>query len=393
MSSSSCWTIIAIHEGMVATRSARRPSGIDFSCGFQSLRPSGVASRTRRVRGASLSSWARSRSAIFMRGLPAAASGRPRDADDRAGEAPIATCGGHASRSLRLKESPLDLAAIAVCTLAWGTTWYAVTLQLGVVDPSVSLVYRFALASLLLFLWCALRREPVALGRRQHAAAAGLGLFAFTVSYAVTYEAETRVVSAVVAVLFAALAFVNLVVFRVLLGQRARRSAWGAAALGAAGVALLSWGEIVQAGRSMKPAQGIVLSLIGVVASAVGNVFARRGEEAGAPIAASTAWATLYGTLFLALWVLAAGRTWRFEPSRRYVLSLLYLASIGSVVAFLLFFRVARSRGYTVASYIFALTPILAMAMSTLFEGKSWNVLGLGGVAVVLAGQWLLLRT
>jgi drug/metabolite transporter (DMT)-like permease len=292
-----------------------------------------------------------------------------------------------------VKTSPLDLAAIAVCTVAWGTTWYVVTLQLGVVDAMVSLVYRFGIASALLLLWCVARREALAMSRRQHAMAAGLGLFGFTLSYAFTYEAEARVVSAVVAVLFAALAFVNLVAFRLAFGQTARPSSWAAAALGAAGVGLLSWGEVAQARHAARPIAGLALSILGVLGTAVGNVFARRGEKAGAPLAASTAWATVYGTLFLALYVLATRRIWSFDPSRRYVLSLIYLAAIGSVVAFLLFFRVARSRGYTVASYIFALTPILAMTMSTLFEGKSWNAMGLGGVGLVLLGQWMLLRT
>ncbi|HEV8268373.1 MAG TPA: EamA family transporter [Thermoanaerobaculia bacterium] len=290
-----------------------------------------------------------------------------------------------------MRASRLDFLAIAICTLAWGTTWYFVTLQLGTVDPMVSVVYRFVLATVLLFAWCVARREPVVMSPRQHAMTAGLGLFGFTLSYAFTYEAETRVVSAVVAVLFASLAFLNLVVFRVL-GQRARPLAWGAAALGAAGVGLLSWGEIAQTGRAARPIGGIVLALLGVVATAVSNVFARRGQEAGSPLAASTAWANLYGTLFLVGYVVASGRTWSFEPTPRYVLSLLYLAAIGSTVAFLLYFHVARSRGYTTASYILALTPILAMTMSTLFEGKRWNAMGIGGVAIVLLGQWMLLR-
>jgi drug/metabolite transporter (DMT)-like permease len=285
-----------------------------------------------------------------------------------------------------------DVLSIPVCTLAWGTTWFAVTLQLGVVDPMASLVYRFVLASTLLFGWCAARREPVALSRPQHAMAAGLGFFGFTLSYAATYEAETRVVSAVVAVLFAALAFLNLVVFRVAFAHRARPSAWTAAAMGALGVLLVSWGEIAEARHATRPAIGIALSLLGVVATAVGNGFAQRGEELGAPLAASTAWATLYGTLFLIAWVLAARRPFGFEPSARYVLSLLYLGLFGSVVPFLLYFRLARSRGYTTASYVLALTPILAMAMSALFEGKRWSPTGLLGVVIVLAGQWMLLR-
>jgi drug/metabolite transporter (DMT)-like permease len=291
-----------------------------------------------------------------------------------------------------VKASPFDLVAIAICTCAWGTTWYVVTLQLGVVDPLVSLAYRFGVAAVLLFLWCAARREAVTLSSRQHAMAAGLGLFGFTLSYACTYEAEARVVSAVVAVLFASLAFLNLVTFRVVFGQRVRPLGWAAAALGAAGVCLLSWGEIVQTGGASRPVAGIALALLGVFATAAGNVFARRGEEEGSSIAASTAWATLYGTLFLVAYIVFTGRTWSFELSRRYVFSLLYLATIGSVVAFLLFFRVARSRGYTTASYILALTPILAMAMSTLFEGKSWSAMGVAGVATVLLGQWMLLR-
>jgi len=279
-----------------------------------------------------------------------------------------------------------------VCTLAWGTTWYAVTLQLGTVDPMVSLVYRFTLASVLLLGWCLVRREPLAMTRRQHAMAAGLGFFGFTLSYAFTYEAERHVVSAVVAVLFASLAFVNLAAFRVLLGQRARTSAWTAAGLGAFGVGLLSWGEIAGARGASGPALGLLLSVAGVLVSAVGNVYAHLGEDAGAPLAPSTAWATVYGTVFLVAFVAGTGRRFGFEPTARYVVSLLYLGAVGSVLAFLLYFRVARSRGYTVASYIFALTPILAMTMSSLFEGKRWSVAGLAGVALVLVGQWLLLR-
>jgi drug/metabolite transporter (DMT)-like permease len=292
-----------------------------------------------------------------------------------------------------VKKSPWDIVAIALCTLAWGTTWYAVTLQLGVVDPMVSVVYRFGLASVLLFAWCLLRKEKVAMTARQHVFTAGLGLTGFTLSYALTYEAEVRVVSAVVAVLFASLAFTNLVVFRVVFGLRARASAWVAALLGACGVALLSWGEIAHAREGGRALEGVVLTLVAVLFSAAGNVFARKGEQAGAPLAASTLWAQVYGTLFLVVYVLLARRPFGFEPTRKYALSLLYLAIVGSVVAFLCFFHVARARGYTTASYILALTPLLAMTMSALFEGKTWSAAGIAGVALVLLGQWMLLRS
>jgi drug/metabolite transporter (DMT)-like permease len=286
----------------------------------------------------------------------------------------------------------LDFIAIAICTLAWGTTWFAITFQLGSVDPVVSLVYRFALASLLLVGWCRLRDLTLRLTVAQHMAACGVGLFTFTVDYTFIYLAEARISSAVVAVMFATLALVNLAVFRLVFAQRAPLRAWAAAALGSAGVAVLSWSEIVSAELSERARSGIGMAFIAVLSAAVGNVFARRGETAGASVAALTTWSVVYGTLLLSLYALATGRPWIFESSFAYVASLVYLAVIGSVVAFLFYYGLARRRGYATAAYVAALTPAVAMVMSSLFEGKTWSAMAVSGLALVLLGQWLLLR-
>lgn len=290
------------------------------------------------------------------------------------------------------RSSPLDLIAIAVCTLCWGTTWFAITQQFGVVDPIISIVYRFALAAALLFAWCALRREPIALTRAQHFAALGVGSFTFAIDYALVYWAEERVTSAVVAVVFASMAFVNLIAFAIVFRQRAPWLAWAAAGLGIAGVALLSWEEIAAAQFGGRAMIGIGLTLTGVVAAAAGNVYARRGELAGAPVAASTGWAMFYGAAILAVYALATGKAWLFSWTPAYVISLLHLALNGSVVAFLLYYGLARRRGYAMASYISALAPPVAMLMSSLFEAKTWGLMAFSGVALVLAGQVLLLR-
>jgi drug/metabolite transporter (DMT)-like permease len=292
------------------------------------------------------------------------------------------------------KVHPLaDLGAIVFCTLAWGTTWYAITHQLGVVDPVASVVYRFTLAAGVLMAWCLVRREPVTLTRAQHVEALGLGISTFAINYVFVYWAETRVSSAVVAVLFASLAFVNLILFRLAFGQRAGGAAWIAALLGILGIAVLSWGEISQSNFDSRTWFGIGLALVGVAGSAIGNVFARRGQDIEAPIAASTAWAMAYGVAALIVYGVVRGVDWRIDWRAPYLISLLYLALVGSVIAFLLYYGLARRRGYAVASYISALTPPLAMFISTVFEGKQWGVHAYGGVVFVLVGQWLLLRS
>ena len=138
---------------------------------------------------------------------------------------------------------------------------------------------------------------------------------------------------------------------------------------------------------------GTGLALCAVLGASLGNVFARRGELAGAPVASSTAWAMAYGAGLLAVFALATGRHWVFQPTWPYLLSLLHLSVNGSVIAFLLYYGLARRRGYATASYISALAPPLAMLVSSVFEAKTWGPISLVGVALVLSGQMLLLRT
>ena len=287
---------------------------------------------------------------------------------------------------------PFAIVAVAICALIWGTTWFAITLQLGPVDAVVSIVWRFGLAALVLFAFCAATRQPLRLSRTQHLAAVGQGAFVFAASYGFVYAAEENVASAIVAVIFAALAFVNLILFRLLAGQKAAPASWLGALLGVAGVAVLSLGQLSGAGAGADPGLGVVLALTAVVASALGNWFAWRAQQAGAPIIPTTAWAMAYGTGMLALYGFATGVEWRIEPTAAYVLSLLYLSILGLVVAFALYFTIARHRGYAVASYISALTPPIAMVVSVLFEDARFGWSAFAGLALVLAGQVLLIR-
>lgn len=288
---------------------------------------------------------------------------------------------------------PFAIAAIAVCALIWGTTWFAITLQLGPVDAVVSIVWRFGLAAAILFAFCAATRRPLRLTRAQHVACLGQGAFVFAVSYGFVYAAETHVASAVVAVIFAALAFVNLALFRLVAGQKAAPAAWLGALLGLAGVAVLSLGQLSEgAAAGAHPVLGVLFALAAVTASAFGNWFAWRGGQAGAPVLPATAWAMAYGTAMLALYGVATGVEWRIEPTPTYVLSLLHLSLLGSVVAFGLYFTIARARGYALASYISALTPPIAMLVSALFEDARFGWTALAGLGLVLAGQVLLIR-
>jgi drug/metabolite transporter (DMT)-like permease len=285
-----------------------------------------------------------------------------------------------------------DAFAMVACCLIWGTTWFAITKQFGVVAPLVSLTYRFGSAAAILFVWLLITRRRIGMTRGQHLAVAAQGFFTFTINYAFVYFAEERIASAVTAVSFAGLAFINLILFRFTLGQKAPRAVWIGAALGLAGVGVISWAELLRARMDATAWTGLGFAFAAVFGAAGGNFFAHKAQHKGVNVTVNTAWAMGYGALMLAICAVVTGAKFNFDPTLGYVGSLIYLSVFGSVIAFVLYFGLARRRGYTFASYISAVTPLIAMAVSAVFEHAHWGVEAAIGLALVVAGQVLLVR-
>ena len=117
-------------------------------------------------------------------------------------------------------------ANFAIATAIWGSTWLAITWQLGVVPPEVSVVYRFTLAGLLIAASCRMTGRSLAFSRRDHLWLAAWGATFFGLNYVAVYYAEQQVSSGLVAVVFATIA----VPFA--LDRRATAALWAVEAAG-----------------------------------------------------------------------------------------------------------------------------------------------------------------
>ena len=84
-----------------------------------------------------------------------------------------------------------NLQLFATCVLIWGTTWLAITFQLGTIAPEMSVGYRFITASIVLFAYCRWRGLTLRFAWRQHADFFMLGASMFCISYIFVYYAET----------------------------------------------------------------------------------------------------------------------------------------------------------------------------------------------------------
>jgi drug/metabolite transporter (DMT)-like permease len=276
--------------------------------------------------------------------------------------------------------------------MIWGSTWLAIKFQLGNVAPDVSVAYRFALAALLLAVWCALTGRSLRFDARSHAFLALQGVLMFGLNYVAVYWAERYATSGLVAVLFSTIVFMNPIGAHFVFGTPLAKRTLVAALLGVVGVALLFVPELTQASKGGAATLGIVLGLGATVVASAGNFAAMRNQRDGVPVLTGTAWGMAYGALVAALLAAARGTPWTFDTSASYLLSLAYLAVFGSVVAFVAYLTLLRQVGPGPASYVGVATPIVAMMASTAFEGYRWTPLGAFGVILAIIGNWLALK-
>lgn len=283
-------------------------------------------------------------------------------------------------------------ALFLTATLIWGSTWLGITFQLGVVPPEVSVAYRFALAAALLAAWCAWRGVPLRFSRRDHAFLAGTGATLFGFNYVTVYWAERFVPSGLVAVVFSTIVFMSPVGMRLAFGTPMSARTLVAATLGVAGVALLFLPELDAARHGGSAALGIAFALVSTAIATAGNLFAVRNHQAGLPTFPATAWGMAYGALAAALSAAVTGAAWTFDPRPAYVISLLYLAVFGSIAAFGAYLTLLKRVGAGPSSFVGVATPVVAMLLSTLFEGYRWTWVAVLGVALAIAGNVLALR-
>ena len=277
-----------------------------------------------------------------------------------------------------------------VATLIWGTTWIAITFQLGSVAPEASVTYRFLLAGVVLSLWARIKGEPLALTARQHGWMALLGLF-YAVNYAFIYRAEMQISSGLVAVAGSAMLFFNIVLSRWLFNSPITRELTLGAGLGVLGMLLVFWPEVAAfSGRD--GTLGVVYALVGSFGAACANMVAMRNAKAGLPVLTTNAWWMLWCAGFMAVAVPLSGAEFAFELSTGYVLSLLYLAIFGSVIAFSCYLALVGKIGASRASYMAVLTPIVALIISTFFENMQWHLSSVLGVVAIGIGQFLILH-
>ncbi len=275
--------------------------------------------------------------------------------------------------------------------LIWGSTWLAIKYQLGLVAPEVSIAYRFLLAAIILIGFCLATKRRMRYGLRDHLGMAQLGLFLFSTNYFVFYLATFDLTTGLIAVVFSGIVVTNILFGFLFLGNPIRPRVAIGAVFGICGLTIVFWQEILAFDLSNDGTRGLLLSVAGTILASLGNMTSAANQRRSLPVLQANAFGMGYGSAFMFLFALIGGATFNFDPSPLYVGSLLYLALFGSVFAFGFYLTLLGRIGPDRAAYATVLFPVIALGLSTVFEGYQWSVEAVAGMILVLFGNVLVL--
>ncbi len=272
--------------------------------------------------------------------------------------------------------------------LIWGTTWFAIRFQLGMVEPEVSLVYRFALASVILFVYCRLRRYPLRLDRDGLIFVVLQAIFLFSTNYLLFYWATGLLTSGLIAVVFSTVVLMNVLNAALFLKQAVNKRVVAGAVLGLAGIMLGFYPEFFKVNHAVV-AKGLALSLLATYVASLGNIISARNQQRGLSVVVTNAWGMMVGALIMALYAVFKGAHFVYDWQPAYTASLFYLALFGSVLAFGSYLTLIGRIGADKAAYAAVLFPIVALTLSTLYEAYVWTIPALVGAVLVVLGNIL----
>jgi drug/metabolite transporter (DMT)-like permease len=279
-----------------------------------------------------------------------------------------------------------DYILYAVTIFTWGSSWYAMHLQLGIVAPEVSLFWRFSGAALLMMILARVRREPLHFSLTQHLRFAALGACLFSTNLLMYYNAGLTVNSGLLAVFFSLAAIVNPLMATVVLKQPLQPRLLIAALVGIVGVMLMFRPEALLDNKD-GAGRGLMFAAMGTLLFSSGNMISGRIQYAGISVLSANAWGMVYGSTLLGLVAFVNGRPFIIEPTLPYMGSLLWTIVFSSVIAFFVYLTLLGRIGAARTSYTTVLFPVLALLISTAFENYHWTPLGGLGLLCVLGGN------
>nr|WP_245432548.1 DMT family transporter [Mesorhizobium loti] len=287
---------------------------------------------------------------------------------------------------------PLDYSLYALTVIAWSLSWYAIEFQVGTVANEVNIVWRFAIATALMFTWVLLKRGRLRFTLADHMRFLALGVLMFSSNFLLFYYGAGYLVSGLLSVVFSLASVMNMMLGAVVMRERPSPRVLLGGLTGFCGIALMFLPEIFGHDLGGGTLVGLAFCVAGTLSFCIGNVISAAGMRKGLPLVSMNAWGMLYGTLWSAVLAFLMGRTFTMVPTVAYFGSLLFLAVVSTIMGFAAYLTLLGRIGAARAGYATVMFPIFALLVSTVLEGYRWTAFAIVGLVLVAVGNVLVVR-
>lgn len=282
----------------------------------------------------------------------------------------------------------MNVLLYALVVVIWGTTWIAITLQQqSEISTTVAVFWRFFISAIVLFAFVVMSRKLQKLATQDHLFCMLQACCIFGFNFVCFYYAVQYISSGLEAVIFSMAVIFNTINAKVFFAQQISSRFYPAALFGLFGIIALFWHDVVGTTLNSNTLIGIGLCILGTYGFSLGNMISTRHQKQGLDIFTTNAYAMLYGSLLMAL--ISWFKHDNFFPSMSgsSVSALLYLAIFGSVIGFTAYFYLVGRIGAGKAAYSTLLFPLVALVISTIWEGYHWQMNAVIGVILILCGN------
>ena len=275
----------------------------------------------------------------------------------------------------------------AAIVLIWGSTWIAIYFQLGETPILVSIFFRFAMASILLMPILILSRRLQKTTLEDHGFLVLQGLCLFSLNFICFYYATSFISSGLVSIIFSLACIYNALNNRFFYKEPIPKSILLASLFGLAGLALVFYPELKETQFDIDSFKGISLSLLGTLFFSFANIISKRNSVKGLKPYTSIAYGMIYGSIILLIIILFTRQPWIISYKFSYLGFLIYLSTVGTILAFVIYLTLVARIGPSQAAYATVLFPIVALFFSSEFEGYHLSMYSIIGLMFVILGN------
>ena len=291
-----------------------------------------------------------------------------------------------------LSNSIQNLLLYIITIIIWGSSWLAIKFQLGYVDPMVSVAYRFLLASAISWIFCFYSGSMMSFGLQDHLFMFLQGICLFSLNYLLFYISELTLTSGLAAVIFSTLVVMNMINGIVFLKNSFEMRMGLGACLGFSGILLVFWPEITNFEMGDENMKSTAIAVLATFLASLGNIASARNQQNGVSVIQANTYGMTYGALIMMALSILLGKEFTIEITVSYISSLLFLSVFASIFAFLSYLTLVGRVGVERGAYASLLFPIVALGISTVYEGYHWSAFSVTGVALILTGNLLILK-